>query len=154
MAVWRNMNNTWSDSVHIHRLHGLSVCLLLPCPEFKQLLPRDTQKARKFLRATSIGHLVSEESNKQLLDSPAWRERISLSATSFYYWTCIFLWLWNPPTSLIGRAWQAHGFPVPIYSLQLSPKNINGQNLKGNTDEEEQWCQDGGVLSTVSPLMI
>ena len=31
--------------------------------------------------------------------------------------------------------------------------NINGQNLKGNTDEE-QWCQDGGVLSTVSPFMI
>lgn len=31
--------------------------------------------------------------------------------------------------------------------------NTNGQNLKCNTDKrEELWCQDGGVLGTVSPL--
>ena len=45
-------------------LMGLSMYLLLPCPEFKWLLPRDMHKARKFLRATSIGQLVYEESNK------------------------------------------------------------------------------------------
>lgn len=43
---------------------GLLMCLLLPCSEFKLLLPRDILKTSKFQTATSISRWICEDSNK------------------------------------------------------------------------------------------
>ena len=155
MGAWQNVNNTWSDSIHIHRLHGAFSVSSAALPWIQMITSQRYTKGQKIPESNQYwpAGLWREQQGNCRIVQPDGKGPVYLQPISTT-WTWIFLGLWNPLKSLIGRAWQAHGFPVPIYSLQLSLMNINRQNLKGNTDEEEQWCQDGGVWSTVSPFTI
>lgn len=93
------------------------------CPALNSnyYFPETYIRARKFQKVTSIGQLICEESKQSSCwtfwphgKGPVFVRPISTA------WACTCLWLWNPPKSPIGRAWQACGFPAPTYSLQLS----------------------------------